>query len=78
MCNYTMSYSMDFTRKVITGITVGSLYNNCSAPIPVTVPGSLWNSLGFKTEQLGSDPLTVWVPLKGSPVTLELDKPVPW
>lgn len=74
-----MSYSMDFTRKVITGITVTAANNNnCAAPIPVTVPGSLWNSLGYRTEQIGSDPLTVWVPLKGSPVSLELDKPVPW
>jgi hypothetical protein len=73
-----MSYSMDFTRKVITGITVMAPDNTCAAPIPVTVPGSIWNSLGFRTEQIGSDPLTIWVQLKGSAVTLELDKPILW
>jgi hypothetical protein len=78
LCNYTMLYSMDFTRQVITGVTVPAPNNTCAAPILVAVPGSIWNSLGFRTEQIGSDPLTIWVLLKGNSVTLELDKPVPW
>jgi len=33
---------------------------------------------GFKNEQLGSGPLTVWVGLNESPVTFDLYKPIPW
>jgi hypothetical protein len=30
------------------------------------------NPKGFKTEQVGSDPFTIWVSLTGSAVTLSL------
>jgi len=73
-----MSYSMDFSSKSITSVTVTAPNNVCAAPIPVTVPGSVKDTKGFKNEQIGSDPLTVWVGLSGSPVTLDLDKPIAW
>lgn len=78
LCNYTMSYNMDFSSKVITSVTAKAPNNVRPAPMPVTVPGSVKDVKGIKSEQIGSDPLTVWVALNGSPVTLELDKPVPW
>lgn len=73
-----MSYNTDIASKAITSVTVEAPKNICSAPIPVTVPGDVKDTLGFRTDQIGLDPLTVWVVLNGSAVTLELDKPVPW
>lgn len=73
-----MSYNMDLQGKMITSVTVLAPDNTCDAPIPVTVPGSVKDLKGFKGEQIGSDPLTAWVALNGSPVTLELNEFVPW
>lgn len=73
-----MTYNMDLDNKVITGVTVLAPNNTCEAPVPVTVPGSVKDLKGFKSEQMGLDPLTVWVALNGSPVTLQLAESVPW
>ncbi len=62
----------------ITGITV-TPFGTCAAPIPVTVPGSVVSSNGFKTEQLGSDPLTIWADfsVNSAPVTFTLNPAIP-
>jgi hypothetical protein len=70
-CKYTLSWTVASGK--ITGVTVGATNNRCSAPIPVTIPGGVSsNPKGFKTEQVGSDPFTIWVSLTGSAVTLSL------
>jgi len=74
-CTPAMSYTLSSDAKTITGVVVTATGNTCSVPIPVTVPGAITNS-GFTTEQIGTDPLTVWVPLSGSPVSLTLKTPV--
>jgi hypothetical protein len=73
-CGYNMAMTVD-NRKV-TGVTVTANGNSCSVPIPVTIPGGVVDAKGFRTEQIGNDPLTVWVQLSGSPVTLSLRTPV--
>jgi hypothetical protein len=73
-CNYQLSWSKKNTT--ITGVTVTANGNTCSAAIPVTVPGTVTNTQGFVTEKFGNDPLTIWVKLKGSPVSFNLTSPV--
>ncbi|KAJ5336846.1 uncharacterized protein MYU51_006035 [Penicillium brevicompactum] len=74
-CGYSLSYAT--SNKQITAITVSATGNTCTDPIPVTFPVAPTSTQGFATEQLGSDPLTVWVQLAGSPVTFTLSSAIP-
>jgi hypothetical protein len=70
-----------FSGSTITGVTVAapSVNNKCSAPIPVTFPGPLVdNGIRYNTEQIGSDPLTVWVDLNGRAMDFKLKTPLAW
>lgn len=73
-CGYSLSYTI--SNQKITAVTVSANGNTCSEAIPVTFPAAPTNTLGFTTEQLGSDPTTVWVKLSGSPITFTLSSPV--
>jgi len=73
-CGYSLKWTSDGTK--ITGVTVGANGNSCASPIPVTFPTPPTSTLGFQTEQIGNDPLTVWVTLSGSPVTFTLASPI--
>ncbi|KAL4775151.1 hypothetical protein BDW60DRAFT_214510 [Aspergillus nidulans var. acristatus] len=73
-CDYGLNYIVD--NGAITGVTVTANGNTCGANIPVTFPTAPTDTLGFATEQLGSDPLTVWAQLSGSPVTFSLATPI--
>lgn len=73
-CGYKLTYKQDGTQ--ITGVTVSSSTNTCSVPVPVTFPGTVTSTQGFTTEQIGNDPLTIWVQLSGSPVSFTLTTPV--
>lgn len=75
-CLPALTYTTDPTAKTITGVTLTATSNTCRVTIPVTVPGSVTDTQGFTTEQIGSDPLTIWVQLSGSPVTFTLTTPV--
>jgi hypothetical protein len=71
------STSSDATAMQITGFRVGAqTENNCDVYVPVTVPGKLKDTQGWRVEQLGSDPLTVWVKLDGDVIELELEEAV--
>ncbi|KAL3422761.1 hypothetical protein PVAG01_06917 [Phlyctema vagabunda] len=60
------------TNRSISGFTVKAGTNNtCEMPIPVMVERPLLDDKGFVTEQIGSDPTTIWVKLDGAPVTFE-------
>ena len=76
-CFPNLSWNLDTATETITGVTVTSAGNTCTEPLPITVPGTVTNTQGFTTEQVGSDPLTIWVTLSGSPVTFTLSTPVP-
>ncbi|KAN0072001.1 hypothetical protein V8E54_009730, partial [Elaphomyces granulatus] len=73
-CGYSISWTVDANQ--ITGVTVSSNGNTCNSPIPVTFPVSPTSTLGFQTEQIGHDPLTVWVLLTGDPVSMTLSTPI--
>lgn len=78
-CNYTLTNT--FSGSTITGFTIAapSVQNICSTPIPVTIPGLLAdNGIRYNTEQIGSDPLTVWVDLNGRSVDFKLNTPIAW
>jgi hypothetical protein len=75
-CAPNLSYTTSGTT--ITGVTVTtSGGNTCSVVIPVTVPGKVTSTQGFTTEQIGSDPLTIWVQMAGKPITFTLSAAVP-
>jgi hypothetical protein len=68
-------YSVD--GKSITGFEVTCDGNTCGEQIPVTIPGgSVTDLAGSTTEQVGGDPLTIWVTLSGAPKTFTLTSPV--
>ncbi|GLB04013.1 hypothetical protein AtubIFM57258_009729 [Aspergillus tubingensis] len=73
-CNYSLRYTISDHK--ITGATLSATDNTCNATIPVTFPVAPTNTQGFTTEQVGSDPLTVWVQLSGSPVSFTLSTPI--
>ena len=73
-CGYSLTYTTQ--NQKITGVTVSATNKSCSSPIPVTFPVAPTSTQGFTTEQLGSDPLTVWVKLSGSPVSFTLSTPI--
>ncbi|PYI29701.1 hypothetical protein BP00DRAFT_448137 [Aspergillus indologenus CBS 114.80] len=73
-CGYALSYAI--ANNQITAVTVSATGNTCSEPVPVTFPVAPTSTQGFTTEQVGSDPLTVWVKLSGSPVTFTLSTPI--
>lgn len=73
-CDYQLSYTL--SDGAISGVTVSSADNSCGAPIPVTFPEAPVDTKGCKTEQLGNDPVTVWVELAGSPVSFSLASPI--
>jgi hypothetical protein len=73
-CGYNLAWTI--SSQKITGITVTANSNTCSAPIPVTVPGTVTNTQGFATEKIGNDPLTIWVKLTGTAVSFTLTTPI--
>ncbi|ETN37056.1 uncharacterized protein HMPREF1541_08046 [Cyphellophora europaea CBS 101466] len=63
--------------QTITSATVTANGNSCSVRVPVTIPnGITTDAQGFQTEQIGNDPLTIWVQLTGSPVTFQFTPPI--
>jgi hypothetical protein len=75
-CAPSLTWTTDPVAKTITGVTLTTTSNICSVTIPVTVPGTVTNTQGFTTEKLGTDPLTIWVKMNGSPITFTLTTPI--
>lgn len=71
-CAPRLRLEVDGTSKKITGVEVETNGNSCDVEVPLTVPNSVTNTQGFRTEQRGNDPLTIWVPMNGSPVSFSL------
>jgi len=75
-CKPTLTYTYSADGKTITGATVGANGNTCPAAVPVTFPGAVTSTMGGTSEKIGSDPLTVWIKLSGSPVSFTLSTPI--
>ncbi|KAG9231588.1 hypothetical protein BJ875DRAFT_112514 [Amylocarpus encephaloides] len=75
-CKPSLSWNVDFTQNIITGATLTAKDTNCKEKIPLTLPGTVRDVRGATKEQLGSDPLTLWVPLSGKPVSFTFTTPI--
>ncbi|KAH6853034.1 hypothetical protein BKA58DRAFT_432763 [Alternaria rosae] len=51
--------------------------NKCGTTIPITVPGAVASTTGATKEQLGSDPLTLWVSMSGASRQYKFSKAIP-
>jgi len=78
-CKPNLRYFMDTTNNItqITAFEVSASGNSCPLSIPVTIPAGTVTSLqGSTTEQIGNDPLTIWVPLNGQAKKFTLTQPI--
>ena len=76
-CAPYIRWALSNDSSHITAFDVLAATNNtCSVTVPVTVPKSVKDTHGLHTEQLGNDPLTIWVDLSGSAVHFALDPPI--
>lgn len=75
-CNPNLNYIYGDNGTTITSVTVTATGNTCSVPIPVTFPGQATTNGTATSEQIGTDALTMWATLSGSPVTFTLNPPV--
>lgn len=71
-CNPILTYNVDASSKAIVSVTITTDGNLCLKPVPVTIPGGVTSSFGHITEQIGTDPLTIWTVMNGQPVTFNL------
>jgi hypothetical protein len=78
-CAPNLSYTYSADGKRITGVTVTAINNTCPVQIPVTFPGPATSTVkaGATSEKVGTDPLTVWITLSGTPITYTLTTPIP-
>lgn len=75
-CKPVIQYTMS-SNKTLTGFTVVAATSNvCEVPIPVTVPGKVVDTKGFRVEQVGTDPMTLWIKLDGTPSAFVLANPI--
>ena len=60
-------------------MSISAIDNTCDVPIPVTFPPTAAVRVGggnVEVEQIGSEPLVLWVTLSGAEVSFELEEPV--
>jgi hypothetical protein len=75
-CRPSLAYQLSDDRKSITGVNVSAANSKCSTSIAVTFPGPVASSTSATKEQVGKDPLTLWVSLSGSAKTYGLSSPI--
>lgn len=77
-CSPVLTWNYSDDGNSVVSVTVGTnLGNKCNTAIPVTVPANIKAlPMGATKEQVGSDPLTVWVTLNGQPQTIPLNPPL--
>jgi hypothetical protein len=64
------------TNNKIVSASVKANAGSCSVPIPVTFPVSATASTSYTTEQIGSDPLTLWTTVGSGTATFTLSEPI--
>lgn len=66
LCRPSLTWSTSANGASIESINVYTADGNtCKTPIPITVPVVPSNTTGATKEQIGSDPLTLWVTMSG-------------
>jgi hypothetical protein len=74
-CLPSLSYSVSNGNIISASVKVGA--GSCSVPIPVTFPVPATASTSYTSEQLGSDPLTLWTTVGSGSSTFTLSQPIP-
>ncbi|KAF2268322.1 hypothetical protein CC78DRAFT_576331 [Lojkania enalia] len=78
LCRPSLTWTTSLDGKSIESISVYTAGGNkCGTTIPITVPAAVSSSTGATKEQLGSDPLTLWVTMNGASRTYKFSKAVP-
>ncbi|KAF2662497.1 hypothetical protein K491DRAFT_709857 [Lophiostoma macrostomum CBS 122681] len=75
-CRPSMTWQTSANGQSIESVTVYTAGNKCSTTIPVTLPGTVSSTTGATKEQLGSDPLTLWVTMSGASRTYKFSKAI--
>lgn len=78
-CEPTISYTLSDDAASITSVTVSALDNACNVTVPVTFPPTAAVNVGgaaVEVEQIGSEPLVLWVTLGGEEVIISLGEPM--
>jgi hypothetical protein len=77
-CSPGLTWNFNSAGTGIESVTVTTAQSNrCNVEIPVTVPAGVRGTpSGSRTERVGNDPLTIWVKMTGSPITIQLDQPI--
>jgi hypothetical protein len=73
-----MTWKTTTDGKSIESITVYTAGGNkCGTTIPITLPVDVSSSTGATKEQIGTDPLTLWVTMSGASRTYKFSRPIP-
>jgi hypothetical protein len=76
-CKPSLVYNYSADGKTITGVTVSTVGNTCSVPVPVSLPGTASTTAsGVVTDKNGTEPTISWTPMTGSAVTYTLGTPI--
>jgi len=74
-CN--AEYKITVVDGYATEIVVSTL-SQTECVLPITVPGDVVRENDWNYEQLGNDPLTVWVKVKANSKSVKLNPPIQW
>jgi len=67
LCRPSMTWSTSADGASVTAVNVYTASSNsCGTTIPITVPGPISDTTGATKEQIGNDPLTLWVTMSGA------------
>ena len=78
-CEPQITYTFSDDATAITSVSISAIDNTCDVPIPVTFPPTAAVRVGggnVEVEQIGNEPLVLWVTLSGAEVSFELEEPV--
>ena len=78
LCRPSMTWKTSTNGASIESVSVFTAGGNrCGTTIPITVPGAVADTTGATKEQLGSDPLTLWVTMSGASRQYKLSSALP-
>ncbi|KAI8933555.1 hypothetical protein NX059_009289 [Plenodomus lindquistii] len=76
-CSPSMTWKLSTNGASIESVNVFTAGGNrCGTTIPITLPGAVTSTAGATKEQLGTDPLTLWVNMAGASRSYRLSSPL--
>lgn len=77
LCQPSMTWTTSADGANIESVDVYTTGGNqCGTPIPITAPTTVVSTAGATVEQLGTDPLTLWVTMSGASRSYKLSTPI--